>query len=196
MEERLRRSASFWRGVAGAALVLGIIGSIIIAVVVARGPYGDEFDAGVFFTILIPSVFGLMLSLGVFFMISRIMDGLAELIGYGGHLPAVTGTSVASAVARSSSPHWIGRPREQARHTRRCPNCAKFIDHDLETCPHCQADLRVPVMGQPAEAPQPERPLLPFFGPKSGHTPPAAPQDTGSAPSAAPEEADPPQPST
>jgi phosphotransferase system glucose/maltose/N-acetylglucosamine-specific IIC component len=112
MEERLGNSAKFWRGVAGVTMVLGIIGSLIIAVVVARRPYGDGFDAGVFFTILIPSILGLMLSLGVFFMISWIMEGLAELIGYGGHLPAVTGTSVASAGARSSSPHWIGRPRE------------------------------------------------------------------------------------
>ena len=83
MEDRLRRSALLWRSVAGAALVLGVIGSIIIAVAAARGPYGDEFDALVFVAFLVPSVFVLTLLLGFLFMGTQMMEGLAELIGIG-----------------------------------------------------------------------------------------------------------------
>jgi hypothetical protein len=63
-------------------MVLGIIGVVLIAIAASKveGYYGEETNVGVLVGWLIGGLLGLMLSLGFFFMGTRIMDGLAELI--------------------------------------------------------------------------------------------------------------------
>ena len=115
MDEQLRRSADFWRGLAVAALVLGVIGSFFIAVGAAQGPYGEGFDGVVFFTILIASLFGLTLSLGLFFMLSRMMEGMAGMLGllarmtYGSHA-VVAGGAQFGTPAPDAGPSRQTRP--------------------------------------------------------------------------------------
>jgi hypothetical protein len=78
--EQLRRSAQLWRTIVGAAAVLGGIGAIAGSAAAARDFLG-QFNAGAFFLLLLIYGVTITLSLGLFFMITRIMDGLADLIG-------------------------------------------------------------------------------------------------------------------
>jgi hypothetical protein len=110
MEERLRRSAGFWRGLAWVAMVLGIIGSIAIAIAVSKteGYYGEQTDVGMLIGVLIGSLFAVVLSLGFFFMGTRIMEGLAELLD---RTPARAGER-----GRRSSPEAQAERRYESPH--------------------------------------------------------------------------------
>jgi hypothetical protein len=101
IENRLRRSASFWRGLAMVVMILGGIGSIVIAVAAGQGPYGEGFDTGSFVTVLFAALLGLLLSMGFFFMGGLLMEGLAELLD---RTPSSHGRTRRSAAAPAWQP--------------------------------------------------------------------------------------------
>ena len=142
MEHHLRRTADYWRRLAATTLVLGILGAILIAIGVARGPEGEDFDLQVFLNITAISVLALMLSHGLLFMVTRVMDGLAEVIGHLARLSSSTQPTPAGSTAVDiASTTGRGRPGLLRRRSRvTCPTCGKKTSRPGR-CPSCGEPL-------------------------------------------------------
>ena len=80
MEDQLRRGAALCRRMAIGALVVGFVGSIVIAAGFGAGAYGDGLHPQAFLSIMLASILGLALAFCLFFMVARTMEGLADLI--------------------------------------------------------------------------------------------------------------------
>ena len=112
MEQELRTSARVWKVVAGVAMALGVVGSLMAA----DAAYNAEGrSVWIFIGVLVGSLLGVMLLLGVLFMGTRIMDGLAELI----------------TISRGGSPGL----------NRRCPSCAELMRAEATVCRWCGREL-------------------------------------------------------
>jgi hypothetical protein len=84
MIDRLRSSAELWRNLAGAALVFEVLGVVVF---VGAAVWSDAIDIGWAIGFGMVVTLFTVLGYGLFIMMSRMLEGLAELIGQGPPAP-------------------------------------------------------------------------------------------------------------
>lgn len=109
MEDQLRRGAAFCRRMAVGALVLGFIGSMVIAAAFGRGSYGDGLNLQAFLTVMLVSMLGLVLALVLFFMVAQTLEGLADLIVRTARLSAAAPTPATTRANDPKNGGWHSR---------------------------------------------------------------------------------------
>jgi len=106
VEDRLRRGAALCRRTAIGALVVGFVGSIVIAAGFGAGAYGDGLHPQAFLSIMLASILGLALACCLFFMVARTMEGLADLIVCTAQISATTPIPTTAQTNGQASNGW------------------------------------------------------------------------------------------
>ncbi len=106
MEDQLRRGAALCRRMAIGALVVGFVGSIVIAAGFGAGAYGEGLHPQAFLSIMLASILGLALAFCLFFMVARTMEALADLIVWTAQLSATTPTPAIAEANGQTSNGW------------------------------------------------------------------------------------------
>jgi hypothetical protein len=72
---RLYRTASIWRGIVMAIVVVAVVGWVFAAAGTA-----EEYDGISFFLVFIPGAVGVILLAGLYVLLSRLLEGVAAVV--------------------------------------------------------------------------------------------------------------------